>query len=186
MKERIFFDDVDRYGPQTASLVLPLPTEEVNRDEMARMDEVAITATVAPGDLPQEYLATGEVSYTADLRCGRCLDPYPFASRTAFSLRYRPRPAGQSAGDEEFEISQQELDVEYYSERSVSLREIAAEQVQLSIPMKPLCDAKCPGLCPACGVNLNKDGCSCSAGESDSRWAALEDIRDQLAKKKQS
>ncbi len=86
MKERIFFDDVDRYGPQTASLVLPLPTEEVNRDEMARMDEVAITATVAPGDLQQEYLATGEVSYTADLRCGRCLDPYPFASRTAFSL----------------------------------------------------------------------------------------------------
>ena len=46
--------------------------------------------------------------------------------------------------------------MEYYSERSVSLREIAAEQVQLSIPMKPLCEENCQGLCPTCGANLNR------------------------------
>ena len=186
MEERIYFDDVDRYGPQTLKLELPMPTEEVDRDEMAQIDSVSITATVAQGDLEREYLATGEVSYTADLRCGRCLDPYPFASRAPFSLRYRPRPAGPEISDEDLEISDEELDVEYYSERSVSLREIAAEQVQLSIPMKPLCEENCQGLCPTCGANLNKEGCSCHVQESDGRWAALEDIREQLAKKKQS
>ena len=38
MEERIYFDDVDRYGPQTLKLELTMPTEEVDRDEMAQIE----------------------------------------------------------------------------------------------------------------------------------------------------
>ena len=92
MEERIYFDDVDPYGPQTLKLELPMPTEEVDRDEMARMDSVSITATVSQGDLEREYRATGEVSYTADLRCGRCLGPLPVCQPDALQPKIPPSP----------------------------------------------------------------------------------------------
>jgi uncharacterized protein len=38
---------------------------------------------------------------------------------------------------------------------------MAAEQVYLEIPMKPLCSPECRGLCPRCGANLNTETCAC-------------------------
>jgi uncharacterized protein len=82
------------------------------------------------------------------------------------------------------EIAPEDLDVEFYTERSISLRDLAAEQVQLAIPMKPLCDENCLGLCPNCGANRNRERCQCEAAVADDRWGALAGIREQLAKKK--
>jgi len=31
------------------------------------------------------------------------------------------------------------------------------------LPLVPLCDEDCQGLCPSCGANLNEDGCDCGA-----------------------
>ncbi|MGH7486548.1 MAG: YceD family protein, partial [bacterium] len=99
---------------------------------------------------------------------------------------FRPRP--QASGEnEEVEITdQEELDVEYYSERAVPLKDLALEQVQLSIPMKPLCDEKCLGLCPTCGANRNREACKCELAATDDRWGALQGIREELAKKRES
>ena len=113
------------------------------------------------------------------------MEPYPFASNSTFNLRFRPRSEA-SRQDEEIEITPDELDIEFYTDRAISLRDLAAEQVQLSIPMKPLCDEKCLGLCPQCGTNRNRESCSCQASIVDDRWGALHDIREQIAKKRES
>ena len=78
----------------------------------------------------------------------------------------------------------EELDVEFYSDRVIPLRDVALEQIQLSIPMKPLCDEGCLGLCPTCGVNRTRESCSCETAIVDDRWGTLKDIRDELLKKK--
>jgi len=52
--------------------------------------------------------------------------------------------------------------------------------------MKPLCDDKCLGLCPQCGANRNREACSCATSIADERWGALHDIREQIAKKRES
>lgn len=186
MQHLIHFDDVDEHGPRRRSASVELSAADLDRLEVDRLGPVKIDIEVAKGDSPGEYVGTGEVSYSADLRCSRCLDPFPIATVSPFTVRFRPRPsASEYLTEEEIELAEDELDVEYYSERSVSLPDQAAEQIQLSIPMKPLCGDDCLGLCPACGTNLNKESCSCSSREGDDRWAALRDIRDQLAKKKQ-
>ena len=87
--------------------------------------------------------------------------------------------------NEEVEITEkEELDVEFYSDRAIPLRDVALEQIQLSIPMKPLCDEDCLGLCPTCGVNRTRERCSCETAIVDDRWGALKDIREELSKKK--
>ena len=122
------------------------------------------------------------VNFTADLTCSRCAEPYPFANPSPFTVRFRPRP--EASVEEEVEITEEEeLDVEFYSEPVIPLRELALEQVQLSIPMKPLCDENCLGLCPTCGVNRTREKCSCNEPVVDGRWGALKDLREELAKK---
>ena len=37
------------------------------------------------------------------------------------------------------------------------------EEIILSYPINPLCDAGCKGLCPKCGHNLNEGGCNCGS-----------------------
>ncbi len=35
------------------------------------------------------------------------------------------------------------------------------EEILLNFPMKVLCSPDCKGICPGCGVNLNKEECRC-------------------------
>jgi hypothetical protein len=53
------------------------------------------------------------------------------------------------------------------------LSEIAAEQIYLGLPLKPVCKNDCRGLCPVCGVNRNLEECACVGEEIDPRLAPL-------------
>jgi uncharacterized protein len=188
MGDVIVFDQIDKDGPQTYSGTFAVPPGELDRDEIATVSPVSVTARAEKGELPGEYIVDGSATFTADFNCSRCLDPYPIASTSNFHVRFRPRPAsaiGEDTEEEEVEISgAEELDVEFYSEREIPLRELALEQIQLAIPMKPLCDEKCLGLCAQCGVNRNREECHCETSVVDERWGALRGIRDEIAKKK--
>jgi len=179
----IDFDDIDENGPRSYHAVFEIPPAELARDEIAGVGPATIDAHAEQGDRAGTYRVDGTVSFTADYQCARCLEPYPIANTSAFHLTFAPRPEA-SEEDEEIEVGPDELDVEFYSERSVPLKQLAAEQIQLSVPMKPLCDESCLGLCPQCGANRNREACSCQGSVVDERWGALQDIREQLAKKK--
>ena len=184
MKEVIDFNVIDEHGPQTYRGQFDLDARDLARPEVASVGGATIEATVSPGDLSGEYVAEGNVAFTADLSCSRCAEPYPFANTSAFHVRFRPRPEA-SQENEEVEITDEgELDVEFYSDRVIPLRDLALEQVQLSIPMKPLCDESCLGLCPTCGANRTREKCSCGESIVDDRWGALKDFREELARKK--
>ncbi len=184
MKQVIDFDTIDEYGPQTYHGTYEADAEDLDRFEVANVGSITIHVTASQGDLQDEYVADGQVSFTADMNCSRCAEPYPFANTSTFHVRFRPRPEA-SRENEEVEITnEEELDVEFYSERTIPLRDLALEQVQLSIPMKPLCDESCLGLCPTCGVNRSSEKCSCGESIVDDRWGALKDFREELSRKK--
>ena len=183
MSDVIVFDDIDKYGPQSYSGSYEVEAADVDREEVANVGTIALDVKADKGALPAEYSVEGTSRFTADLNCSRCLEPYPTASTSPVHVRFQPRPV--VAEGEEIEITEaDELDVEFYGERQVPLRDLAVEQVQLSVPMKPLCEENCLGLCSSCGANLNRDKCNCQDALVDERWAALADIRDQFTKKK--
>jgi uncharacterized metal-binding protein YceD (DUF177 family) len=184
MRSAIAFDVIDEHGPQAYECSFEIAAAELDRDEVAKLGDVHLEVDADKGEQPREYIADGAVGFTADLTCSRCLEPYPFAVTSKFHIRFRPRPE-VFRENEEVEIGdKEELDVEFYSERDVPLRDLALEQVQLSIPMKPLCDERCLGLCPTCGANRSIEGCSCQEPLVDERWGALKNFREELAKKK--
>jgi uncharacterized protein len=56
------------------------------------------------------------------------------------------------------------------------------EHFELAMPVKPLCDPECAGLCPACGANLNLGACDCKPKGGDSRLAVLRNLKIERKK----
>ncbi len=94
--------------------------------------------------------------------CRRCLQP---ASGT---LHVRVRELYAEGGDGE--------DVYPLVDDQVDLEDLVHDAVLLELPIAPLCQEGCRGLCPMCGVNRNEQACRCETPR-DERWAALDVLR---------
>ena len=86
-----------------------------------------------------------------------------------------PGPVQAAAAKEE--LSPDDLDLDYYTGEIVDLESILREQIILMLPLKPLCDETCKGLCPHCGANLNHETCTCSTDAVDSPFARLAKLK---------
>jgi uncharacterized protein len=73
-----------------------------------------------------------------------------------------------------------ELRSPYVADDVVDLSAWARDALVLALPDQILCRLDCAGLCPACGRDLNLEPHTHEEAEGDSRWAALESLRDQL------
>src|SRR5207344_1906733 len=98
-----------------------------------------------------------------------------FKDNQAFDLRYQPHTV--NAGEGEREIEEDDLTTAFYENDEIDLGHLMHEQFVLSLPMKPLCEEACKGLCPECGTNLNRGTCDCKPVWEDPRLAALRELR---------
>ena len=121
------------------------------------------------------FRVVGRVATTLALPCSRCLEPFVWPVAADFDLRYHPRGSAEAeAGDQA--IGDDDMGVAFYDNDELDLRQLLEEQFYLSLPMKPLCGDQCRGLCPVCGINLNRDTCACTTTWNDPRLAALKDL----------
>ena len=49
-----------------------------------------------------------------------------------------------------------------------------------SIPLQPLCREDCKGLCPVCGIDLNKNECNCETEVYDPRFAIFRNLSKEV------
>lgn len=109
----------------------------------------------------------GRLEATVFVPCSRCLEAYSLRIDKRFSVDYLPARLAGTGGAQDMRIPSDELDVGYLdSEGRLVLEDLAAEQIYLELPMKPICREDCEGLCAGCGANLNTEECRCvpSAG----------------------
>ncbi len=121
------------------------------------------------------YRVAGQLTSELELTCSRCLEPFTLPVKTDFDLRYVPRT--ENVGEGEREVEEDDLATAFYSDDQIDLGHLIVEQLQLAVPMKPLCDAACKGLCPQCGTNLNSSTCDCSPIWEDPRLAVLKNLK---------
>ena len=116
-------------------------------------------------------LVQGDFETEVDLDCSRCLQPFSSAVRLKIEEEYLPTidiltgermPTPDEPGT--FRIDDRHI---------IDLTEAVRQYALLAVPMKPLCNADCAGICPTCGKNLNRGACGCPTPEGDPRWAEL-------------
>jgi uncharacterized protein len=124
----------------------------------------AVLASVSGGI---EVIGTVEAPWEGE--CRRCLRAVGGELVAEVRELYRPGgPAGRADTDEEtYELIGDHLD----------LAPLARDVLLLELPLAPLCQPDCAGLCPICGGDRNAVACSCAAEVVDPRWGPLEALK---------
>jgi uncharacterized protein len=121
--------------------------------------------------------ASGTIETNAFGTCARCLAISEYSLRFRLNEEYLPTmdidsgaPVSKSFIDEAGE-GNFALDADH----TLDLTEAVRQYAIINLPMKPLCNGNCAGLCSTCGANLNDSPCNCTT-KTDSRWSPLLDL----------
>jgi uncharacterized protein len=123
-----------------------------------------------------QYRLVGRTQTKLELPCSRCLEPITVAVDVPFDLRYQPHVSSAPGREDERELEEDDFGTAFYDDGQIDLGQLMREQFYLALPMKPLCDAACRGLCPVCGTNLNRGACACKRDWDDPRFAVLKTL----------
>jgi uncharacterized protein len=106
-------------------------------------------------------VVAGTVSASWEGECGRCLEP----ATGRLVARVRELYCDDADAELDYAMTADWLDLE----------PLAHDACILELPLAPLCEPDCLGLCPECGVNRNHETCTCTE-KTDPRWAALAEL----------
>jgi uncharacterized protein len=140
-------------GLQVADAVVPEGTE--------------VDVDVELESLSDGIVVTGRVAADWQAQCRRCLGPVTGRADVAVRELYQSPPLRD---EDAFEMRGEQVDLE----------PLVREAIVLELPLAPVCQPECRGLCPVCGANRNETDCGHDTRPSDPRWAALEDLRERL------
>jgi len=120
---------------------------------------------------------SGSVEAEVEMTCSRCAQLFNKAANSVFTIIFRKAGSCEEEFDEETELSAEDLISSTYVGEDISLVHEIEEQLAMSLPLKPLCNTNCKGLCPVCGADLNKVSCSCSEKAFNFKFSALKDFK---------
>jgi uncharacterized protein len=156
-------DEIPDEGLQVESLdAFPHPFQ----DPTWTLQNVSLTVQ-KDGDA---VFVTGRLAARVPQQCSRCLETYAAQIEPQVDARFVPNPR---APDEERELGADDLETDVYDNGVVDLTALLETETTLLLPMKPLCQDDCRGLCPICGGNRNAVDCRCEVRVADPRWAPL-------------
>ena len=126
-------------------------------------------------------LVTGTVRAQAEGECVRCLEPLELKLEAEFQEMFsypdaddRGRPKAEPADDAE-----DDEDMLFIEDGLFDLEPVLRDAVVLALPMQPVCQEDCPGLCAQCGARLADDP-GHHHDAVDIRWAALQGLAGSL------
>ena len=138
---------------------------EITESESRIQGEVTLIRT------DRGILVKGTLQTEVELACSRCLSSFACPLTLHIEEEYFPTTDIMTGApvllpDEPgcFTIDEHNI---------LDLTEAVRQYALLAIPMKPLCQEDCAGLCPGCGCNLNQESCNCPAKPIDPRWSEL-------------
>ena len=172
---RIRLDQV-RFEPFHWQETCSIPSEALGHPELVRLGPVTWRGQVIFAD-PGFYLRA-RLTYEQTLVCDRCLKTVTEPVTGDIQLLVFVDAAQRGPGDHE--LHEKDMTVLHVSEEVLETEPLLLEQLQLNIPMKPLCRPDCAGLCPVCGADLNLGPHVCAVPTPDPRWAGLAALRDRM------
>lgn len=113
------------------------------------------------------FFITGQMKAAVELECSRCLSPI----EEEVDIRFTCTARETKAEDEE----DVDLNVIPYvpGDKELDLSPVISEELAVALPMAPVCDPECKGLCPICKADLNEKQCGCKRTEANPVWEPL-------------
>ena len=108
------------------------------------------------------FLIAGTAKADAVVGCARCLEDARYTlcgEIEGYLLTGEESQAPEDMDDDEFDV--------LGSDRVLDMEPHLAAALLMEVPLIPLCDEDCKGLCPTCGANLNEGPCGCDDRKVD-------------------
>jgi uncharacterized metal-binding protein YceD (DUF177 family) len=180
------FLDINDIGEGSLSFDQTLTLARVleGNPDLLEAPAVRLHGTVTAGPdrrVPAEGAGlSGRLEGALRLRCCRCLEPFDQAC--ANDIRLTLLSEAPAVEDPDHHVDTSETGFFEIEGAKLDLDALAAEQVYLNLPLKPLCAPSCAGLCPTCGINRNRLECDCREETLDPRLQNLQQIRDKMGR----
>lgn len=111
-------------------------------------------------------LVTGSVSAPIEGECSRCLESFTDDLELEITELFAYPDSATEQTTEEDEIYRLVDDM-------IDIEPVVTDAVGLELPLQPLCEPDCAGLCPECGVRMAIAGPDHTHEILDPRWAGL-------------
>jgi len=146
----------------------------------------ALEIRVQAQKMGEDLQVEGEIRGEFSLECSRCLARYCHPLRESFRLVLEPAgsrvpadPEAAAALARDGLCVEDEFETGWYQGGVLELDDVCFEVISLALPVKPLCQEDCAGLCTRCGANLSEGACSCEEAVPESPFAVLAALRAQ-------
>ena len=117
---------------------------------------------------------SGKLEAQTETTCARCAEEFKGSNERTFRLVMAPKSVGMESDPG---LRADDLEFSLYDGEEIDLGPLVREQLLLALPTRPLCREDCRGLCPHCGINLNRGECHCRAEAPDPRFAVLRSLK---------
>lgn len=134
--------------------------------------DISLTAT----SVDEGILVRGRVQSEAVGECARCLAPIHMEIDQGFDELYEYESKAAALSEDDVETDQ----ILVVEEESVDLEIPVRDAVILALPVNPLCEEDCLGLCSVCGVPWRELDADHAHEERDPRWQALASLAEKL------
>ncbi len=124
-------------------------------------------------------LVTGILDIIVETTCDRCLELFEVPVEIELEETFRPSIDIKS-GAALPRVAGEELATRIDEHHILDLLEVVRQDTLLAIPMHPVCQPNCAGLCPQCGQNLNEGQCDCEIDTIDPRWSKLQSLLSEI------
>jgi len=141
---------------------IPFEFDKIKLDDLELQN---LTGLVTIGRTPQGLVVQGKFSAETKLECVRCLKEFKYPLQWEITELYAFNKKS---------LSESELLVP--DDAHIDLAPLIREYALLEIPIKPLHDLECKGLCIECGQDLNLKDCGHSQDSGDTPFATLKDL----------
>ncbi len=120
----------------------------------------------------------GHFTTEVEVDCARCLNSYKMD--ISLPIEEEILIAGHllETTEEEPELPEDAKEP-LLEDNTLNLTELLRQYIIVAVPIKPLCDEECKGLCSQCGQNLNQGPCNCLPEEGNAAFAGLAVLLEQ-------
>jgi len=143
----------------------PLSEAEIRPEgiEALPVDSVRLCGMLT--QLSGEYVFRGSVAGRYEYPCDRCLEPAVFPFCVEVVWVFAPGSASK-AEDTAKDNADEAVQTVAIAGNEIDLAPPVWEEIVLAAPTKVLCREDCAGLCPQCGIDLNRGTCSCRTDDT--------------------
>jgi uncharacterized protein len=137
---------------------------------LARLDAGAkVAAGLRLESVVEGILATGRASTPVTFECARCLKKFSGQVEAELCELF-VTPNHVDPEEDPYRVEGEEIDLE----------PMLRDALTLALPLNPVCEADCKGICAQCGNEMTSETCDCTQEATDPRWAELDALRTKL------